>query len=226
MEHSLVNPNQLRHFGTKVQDDPTSDRALSIISEGNDFCMELAMAGTFVYADTFTPSDHELHECPHIILSSPQTWDPHKVSFPKAKRTLEEEMGSLRCLSAVDRSGDRVPDLHQEEDDIVFSIDRMNRRISGLKTLELGKPSFDPGISDVPSRNAFQSSDRHTDVTAQDLSERWGVSISTAAKTLTKTTQKFLRSAVLPLSRRYRTDRVFSRKTLQGNWSTDTIDAR
>jgi len=37
MEHKLVNPNQLRHFGTKVQDDPTSDRALSIISEGNDF---------------------------------------------------------------------------------------------------------------------------------------------------------------------------------------------
>ena len=25
MEHSLVNPNQLRYFGTKVQDDPTSD---------------------------------------------------------------------------------------------------------------------------------------------------------------------------------------------------------
>ena len=45
-------------------------------------------------------------------------------------------------------------------------------------------------------------------------------------KTLNKTTQKFLRSAILPLSRRYRTDRVFSRKTLQGDWSTDTMDAR
>jgi len=33
MKHSLINPNQLRHFGTKVQDDPTSDRPLSIITE-------------------------------------------------------------------------------------------------------------------------------------------------------------------------------------------------
>ena len=108
----------------------------------------------------------------------------------------------------------------------MFSLDRMNRRISGLKVLELVKPSIDPGRSDVPARNAFESTDRHTDVTPQDLSERWGISISTAAKTLKKTTQKFLRSAVLPLSRRYRTDRVFSRKTLRGDWSTDTMDAR
>ena len=226
MEHSLVNPNQLRYFGTKVQDDPTSDRALSIINEDNSFCMELAMAGTVVYADTFTPSEQELHDCPHIILSSPHAWDPHKVLFPKAKRSLDEEVGLLRLLSAVNSTGGRESSLLPYEDELVFSLDRMNRRISGLKVLELGKPSIDPGKSDVPARNAFQSTDRHTDVTPQDLSERWGISISTAAKTLKKTTQKFLRSAILPLSRRYRTDRVFSRKTLQGDWSTDTMDAR
>ena len=108
----------------------------------------------------------------------------------------------------------------------MFNIDQMNRRISGLKTLELVKPSFDPGKSDVPFTHAFQSSDRHTYVTAQDLSERWGISFPTATKTLKKTTQKFLRSAILPLSRRYRTDRVFSRKTILGDWSTDTMDVR
>ena len=73
MDHSLVNPNKLQHYGTKVQDNPVLDRALSIITENNDFCMELAMAGTVVYADTFTTSDKELHACPHIILSSPHT---------------------------------------------------------------------------------------------------------------------------------------------------------
>ena len=108
----------------------------------------------------------------------------------------------------------------------MFSIDGMNRRISGLKNLELGKPSFDMVKSDVPFTHAFHSSDRHTDVTAQDISERWGISVPTATKTLKKTTQKFLRSAVLPLCRRYRTDQVFSRKTLLGDWSTDTMDAR
>ena len=108
----------------------------------------------------------------------------------------------------------------------MFSIDHMNRRISGLKTLELSKPRFDPDKSDMPITHAFQSSDHHTNVTAQDLSERWGISVPAATETLKKTTQKFLRTAVLPLSKRYRTDRVFSRKTLLGDWSTDTMDAR
>ena len=135
-------------------------------------------------------------------------------------------MGSPRYVSTVDSKGGKESDMFIENDDVVFSIDRMNRRISGLKTLELDKPSFDPGTSDVPFMHAFQSSDRHTDVTAQDLSERWGISVPTATKTLKKTTQKFLRSAVLPLSRRYRMDRVFGRKTLLGDWSTDTMDAR
>ena len=61
--------------------------------------------GTIVYEDTFTPSEKELHEYPHIILSSPHTWDPHNVSFPNPRRTLEEEMGSPRYVSAVDRKG-------------------------------------------------------------------------------------------------------------------------
>ena len=86
MDHSLANPNQLRHYGTKVQDNPVLDRALSIITENNDFCIELVMAGTVVYADTFTPSNKEIHKCPHIILSSPHTWDPHNVSFRVACR--------------------------------------------------------------------------------------------------------------------------------------------
>ena len=38
--------------------------------------------------------------------------------------------------------------------------------------------------------------------------------------------QKFLRSAVLLLSRRYRTNRVFSRKLLRGDWATNTMDAQ
>ena len=35
-----------------------------------------------------------------------------------------------------------------------------------------------------------------------------------------------MRSAILPLARRYRADRVFHRKTLKGVWSCDTMDGR
>ena len=68
-------------------------------------------------------------------------------------------MGSTRYVSTVDSKGVTESDMFIENDDVVFSIDWTNRRISRLKTLELDKPSFDPGKSDVPFTHAFQSSD-------------------------------------------------------------------
>ena len=159
------------------------------------------MAGTVIYDETFTPSEKEPHQCPHIILSSPHAWNPQNVVFPRTLRTLEEEMGTLRHVIAMDSTRGDIKNKDIIED-MVFSIDHINRKISSLKILELGKPSIDPGKTDVPLTHTIQIYDRHLDVTAQDLSERWGISISTAAKTLKKTTQNFLRSAVLPLSRR------------------------
>jgi hypothetical protein len=48
MHHTLVNPNQLQHYGILVQDNPMSADPLSIITEDHEFSMELSMAGTIV----------------------------------------------------------------------------------------------------------------------------------------------------------------------------------
>ena len=69
MGHSLINPNQLRDFGTRVQDNPMADVPLAIISEDSEFCMELEMAGTIIFADTFTPLDADLATYPSFIES-------------------------------------------------------------------------------------------------------------------------------------------------------------
>ena len=200
MDHSLINSNQLRYYGIKVQDNSMLETALSIITEDNELCMEKAMAVTVVYAENFTPSEQELHQCPHIILSSSNTWNPQNMVFPRARRTLEEEMGTLRHVSAMNNTGG---DIKNEDiiEDMVFSIDKINRKLSSLKRLELGKPRIDPGNSDVPITHTFKISDIHSDVTTQDLSELREIGISTSVNTLKNTTQKFLRSAVLLLSR-------------------------
>ena len=57
MNHILMNPNRLRYCGIKVQDNPILDTALSIITEENEFCMELAMEVTAIYDEIFTPSE-------------------------------------------------------------------------------------------------------------------------------------------------------------------------
>ena len=69
----LINPNQLRHYGTVVQDNPVHTSPLHIRTEDARFSMELKMLGTIVYSDTITPTEKELNSslCPHIIMSSP-----------------------------------------------------------------------------------------------------------------------------------------------------------
>ena len=72
------------------------------------------------------------------------------------------------------------------------------------------------GNSYVPDIKTFQCSERHIYITVYYLSEKWGMIISQYTIKINKTTQKFLRSSVIPLDRRYHTDRLFTTKTLQG----------
>ena len=214
MNLTLLNPNQLRHHGVRVQDDPTSPYPLSIVTEDNEFCMELAMAGTIVYFESHSPTENDLRVYPHIVLTSPHSWDPKRVTFPKCTHTLGEMLGDhSRQLSAL-RQHEALHD--DNESDVLFSLDKLQLQIASLSQVT-SKPTksisstallkrdekIDPGKTDAPGLHTFQSSDRHTDVTPQQLSERWGISVNTASKTLKNTTQKFLRSAILPLSRRY-----------------------
>ena len=88
------------------------------------------------------------------------------------------------------------------------------------------KKKLDIGSNDILLPSSLQSSKRHTDVIPEDLSERWFISLNTANETMKCTTQRFLRSALVPLTRRYRVDRMYKAKRITSTWSTDTIDGR
>eukprot|EP00957_Ditylum_brightwellii_P139845 10655892-Ditylum_brightwellii.AAC.1 len=68
------------------------------------------------------------------------------------------------------------------------------------------KRSTDLGVTDIPSMPTFQSTDQHSDMSPEDLSKQWHISLNQAMKMLCKTTQKFLHSAILLLASRYHTD--------------------
>jgi hypothetical protein len=63
-------------------------------------------------------------------------------------------------------------------------------------------------------------------VSPESLSERWQIGLEVAKETIRRTTQRLSRSAVMPLARRYRADRQFQTKRLDGKWATDTMDGR
>ena len=72
-------------------------------------------------------------------------------------------------------------------------------------------------------RKTFISKDRHSAVTAEDLSDRLNISVAQAAMTLRATTRKLVRSALMPLARRYRVDRMFEANRVKGVVATDTM---
>lgn len=213
MEHSLINPNQLRYFGTVVQDNPYSKSPLFIMTEDSSFVLPLDTIGTNIVANTRTPTSEELDLCQHVHLNSRHPWDPQKVVFPLAARSVQEEMDA-RLVGSVQRT-QTMADC--EGTTPLFSIDRLCAAISSLPT---GPTAV------VGAQRTFESKARHSSVTPVDLSERWGIGIKQAAETLQRTTQRIVRSAVLPLGRRYKADRYYEKKRLDGKWYTDTMDGR
>ena len=71
---------------------------------------------------------------------------------------------------------------------------------------------IDPATIKV--QNTFFLSERHKNTTAEDLSKIWSISVAQAALTLKATTQRLKRSALMPLSKRYRADIMFGVKRL------------
>ena len=80
----------------------------------------------------------------------------------------------------------------------------------------------------VQERKTFiLSNERNTSITSDQLGHRWNIGMKQAQQTLRVTTQQGVRSAILPLSRRYRTDRMFNQKKLRNQkFYTDTLFGR
>ena len=72
-------------------------------------------------------------------------------------------------------------------------------------------------------RMTMISYERHSKITTNQLAERLSIGLKRAEATLRVTTQRGTRSAILPISRQYRADRIFNHKRLSGKFSTDTL---
>ena len=224
LSHSLINPNQLRHHGIVVQDNPYADTSLHLASYDEEFVMPMKTAGTTIYFDSRTPTDYELANSPHIVLSSQTPWNPSEVQFPKSKHHVEEgyplhEIGRIRIHTKTTTTSDSF-DLSNLMDGQDMTRTIATRLLAEIRIVGDDLPA------DVPLPRTFMSDKRHTGISAEDLSERWSIGLAQARETIKATTQNCKRSAELPLSRRYRADRVFEKPLLRGDFYTDTMDGR
>lgn len=225
LDHSLINPNQLRSHGVDVQDNPFGIVAMHIASDDDGFVHPMQADGTTIFFDSRTPTNYELDNCPHIVLSSSNEWNPRDVQFPTPlqQHHLGEER-SIHKTSSISKTSSDVPlfdmSIHN------FDARALTCVISDRMVAEVHINQDEDMPLDVPLPKTFATSKRHAGVTAHELSERWLIGLAQAHETIKVTTQNCIRSAVLPLSRRYRADRVFEKPLLCGDFYTDTMDGR
>ena len=90
LDHTLANPNQMRHHCIDVQDNHCMKNLMGTTFPEEDVMITLYMLGTIVCADTLSPSQQHLKDFTWIVLKYPHGWYPHSVSFPKGSHSEEE----------------------------------------------------------------------------------------------------------------------------------------
>jgi len=163
--------------------------------------------GTKILFESRAPTREELQECPMIQLTGKKEWNPKQVEME-----MSEVMVSTR--------------ENYIDEDLLESIDLS---LSGLKeklvalvpkyvaevTRYMGEVArYDDTLEDIPTRQTYTSTERHIKMLAEVLADRFGIGLERARQTLRATTQRGTRSALLPISRRYRADRQFGVKRL------------
>ena len=81
LDQSLINPNQIRHYGIAVSDNPYDvDKSLGIDHEQDFIPFELE--GGTVYFETTYPTMDEIEMHPHLVLTDGGVpWDPTGVNM-------------------------------------------------------------------------------------------------------------------------------------------------
>ena len=185
LDHTLVNPNQLRAYSVDIQDNPFMSTSLAISDQ--DYVISLYSQGTIICGDTRSPTEQELGTLPRMVMTSPHDWDPRNIIFPPCSYQVQDEVNPDNKLMAVET-------LLQHT---IYNP----LTIASLISAHVHISEVNNGTrQDVPSSRTFQSKERHTMVSPADLSERWYIGLGQATETLKVTTQRLLRSAILPLA--------------------------
>jgi len=168
MDHSLLNPNQLRHFGTIVQDNPYDPTQTHIANEDRTCVIPLSSFGTTLGFETFAPTDNDLQQFEHTILTSQLPWDPQHVTFPEPSHLVEAEVARVSAMSpsfSEKFQAQRLIYQVQVHETMLYDHNKT------LADRLMAQVVVDDTSIDVPARKTFQTRDRHATVDVSDLSE-------------------------------------------------------
>lgn len=209
LNHTLINPNQVRMNGVDYWDNPFNTRKGLCIETSCGLHIPLRMRGTKISFDTHLPSKHKLNNCPHINMTSVCKWDPGNVILGQTDVEYNEVSYSA-CIAWT-----YAPTSYSYDTEVVkykyhdptsdeSILHQLNPSLVSMKELMVSAIHTD--FEGVPARQTYVSKERHKKLTAKSISDLWCIGLKRARATIDATTQTGIRSAILPLSRRYRAD--------------------
>ena len=162
LDHSLINPNQIRSYGIPVWDNPYDNMHGLSIDVSEDFIINLTTKGTKIFFQSRSPTRNELEdEKAHITLTDLQAWNPERVRLGISETT----QNSSDVLEITSDPRGNLFALYNIEPSLVFLKERMISKVSGVMNKEFGS---------LPKRNTLISTERHEKTTANHLSEKFG----------------------------------------------------
>ena len=228
MDKSLINPYQCRSYGIQLCDDPIDPHRKLGIHPIDDCFIDLHMNGSTCGFLMQYPTDENLANCRHITMSDEENWDPSTIQFNVSSMQAETQDNiSWRTISIAESYTPAAPPVTQTQDDIsLHEFDRILATVSTGLVPELIMESIICKVKTKKTRTGYATitDNRHHDMSPELLSQKWGIGIEKAMDTIKYTTQDNIRSAILPLTRRYRTDFMSQRlRRLSTTWYTDTL---
>jgi hypothetical protein len=202
LQHSLLNPNQIRHYGRPLCDDITDRSRPFGIDIDSEFIIPFTMSGTNIYFQSRVPSQWELENCRTFVMTHDSTWEPTTVTIATVTPTNAQAID--------DRVSTELSSVSDVYDDPTF----LTRVIGAVN------------IHDIRTRNTAYIGvrDRHSHVSVEEVARKFKCGIEAARQTLKATTQLGIRHAIHPLHRRYRVDtHNFNRRRLNDVFYTDTL---
>lgn len=108
LDHSLINPNQVRSHGLSLCDDPYDPhRPLGVVLPDSGELLPFQIAGNIVLMKTRTPTSDELENCTnYIVMTSDAPWNPSEDLDPRVVSSVSpreppfiEDLHSLSVLN-------------------------------------------------------------------------------------------------------------------------------
>jgi len=243
---TLLNPNQMRANGVKVQDvprqfDPRSDH--SILVPRNKIRIPLELKGIVSGFQSVRPTIEMVDRYPHIELTSDVPWDPNSAMY--AEREMQVASVNHNPVTRVtpadneDRlvgaiasyRGLMAQEIHSVDDlatRLIASVNVVAHDIQGdgfaaLDDNECQEQRTIAGLATV----ATTTSERSSVLTPAILARRWGIGLEAAKRTMLVTTQTGIRNVLAPGERKIR-QRLnhLNFPNLKGQFFTDTMFAQ